>query len=123
MKFSSSMAALILVVDPAAEHEEVHRRNREDDRKLGIHSTALWFGRYAEPIIASLQIAVVSGLLILAYYYQLHAPFYLALFAAALVFIFQQYLIRIAQYQRAFLSNQWFGALIFLGLFFERFVS
>jgi 4-hydroxybenzoate polyprenyltransferase len=95
--------------------------DREDDQKIGVHSTALWLGEHAKTMIGFLQVGVVFGLALLGYGYQLHITYYLALLFSAGIFCYQQNLIGHGHYQRAFLSNQWCGALIFLGIACERF--
>lgn len=97
--------------------------DREDDLKIGIKSTAILFGERDRRIIARLQ-AVLLGLLILV---GLGAGlgwiYYLWLFGAAWLALYQQYLIRDrapAACFQAFLNNNWFGMLVFCGILLDQ---
>ncbi len=93
--------------------------DRADDIRIGIRSTAILFGRYDRLIIGILQTCVVMLLAIIGYDQHLHIPYYLCLTAAALLFAYQQWLIRTrapTHCFRAFLNNHWVGMLIFIGI-------
>ncbi len=95
--------------------------DREDDIKIGVKSTAILFAGYDRLIIALLQLVVLVSLASLGYYLQLKIYFYLGLLAAAVLAVYQQYLIRQRQPKacfKAFLNNHWFGCVIFLGICF-----
>jgi 4-hydroxybenzoate polyprenyltransferase len=86
--------------------------DREDDKKIAIKTTALLFGKRDRLIIGLLQCTVI----VLLNFIDVH---YLALFSVALLFIYQQYLIkdRIPKNCfKAFLNNNWVGLIIWLGL-------
>lgn len=93
--------------------------DREDDKKIGIKSTAILFAAYDKFIIALLQIIFILALVSVGYLFDLKAPYYVSLFIAALLFVYQQYLIsareRAACFQ-AFLNNNWLGLVVFLGI-------
>ena len=96
--------------------------DREDDLKVGVKSTAILFGDADKVIIGLLQILMFIGLWLLGQDLQLSILYKLALLAAAGFAIYQQWLIRFrdpAQCFRAFLNNNWFGAIIFVGLVLE----
>lgn len=96
--------------------------DKDDDLKIGVKSTAILFGSYDRHIMGGLQIII---LLILFYVGQMKALgsfYYLGLIAATVFAIYQQKLI----FQReknacfkAFLNNNWFGLVIFVGLMFD----
>lgn len=93
--------------------------DRPDDLKIGIKSTAIWFGRYNRPIIAALQISMLTGLYITGRYYQLTYTYNISLALAGILFIYQHRLLASASrnnYTRAFLNNHWVGLIIFLGI-------
>ncbi|MEQ1600169.1 MAG: 4-hydroxybenzoate octaprenyltransferase [Methylophilaceae bacterium] len=93
--------------------------DREDDIKLGIHSSALFFGRYDVAAIMFCYAAMLSLLAYAGWHLQLHSPYYLALLAAAGFALYHFTLIRTRDRQRcfqAFLHNTWIGAMIFAGL-------
>jgi 4-hydroxybenzoate polyprenyltransferase len=93
--------------------------DREDDIRIGVKSTAILFGDADKVIIGALQLMLLLTLWLIGNKLQLGTFYYLGLVAAAGLAGYQQYLIRArgqAQCFQAFLNNNWFGAVIFLGL-------
>ncbi len=93
--------------------------DREDDLKIGIRSSAIFFGRFDVFAIISCYVVMLALLLIIGLMQQLHWPFYVGLGLAAALAIYHYVLIRHRERQRcfkAFLHNNWVGAVIFLGL-------
>jgi 4-hydroxybenzoate polyprenyltransferase len=93
--------------------------DRRDDLKVGVKSTAILFGEADRLIIGVLQVTILLILLIIAIQLGLGVFFYLGLLAASGLAVYQQYLIRHREEPacfRAFLNNNWFGAVIFAGL-------
>jgi 4-hydroxybenzoate polyprenyltransferase len=93
--------------------------DRDDDIHLGIHSSALLFGRH-DVLAVMLCYALALALLFLAGI-QLHLgwPYQLGLLAAVAIAFHHHSLIRHRQREacfRAFLHNNWFGAVIFIGI-------
>jgi 4-hydroxybenzoate polyprenyltransferase len=93
--------------------------DRADDLAVGIKSTAILFGRYDVPAIASLMV-VITGLLVwVGVTAAFSWPWYLGVGAAAGLFGWQVALIRPRDRDgcfQAFLNNNWVGFSIFLGL-------
>lgn len=90
--------------------------DREDDRRIGVRSTALLFGKYDRVAIGLLQISMMVLLVVSGIWLRLNVYYYLGLFFALGFFVYQQYLIkdRIPQQCfRAFLNNHYFGAVVF----------
>lgn len=93
--------------------------DREDDRKIGIRTAAITFGRFD---IAAVMLCHALFLLILAgagLHYELGILFFAGLVTAALLAAAQYWMIRArdpAQCFRAFLHNNWIGAAIFAGI-------
>jgi 4-hydroxybenzoate polyprenyltransferase len=93
--------------------------DREDDIHLGIHSSALFFGRYD---VAAVMASYAAAILILAGVgVDLHfgIPYYAGLTAAFAIAIYHYSLIRQRQREacfKAFLHNNWFGAAVFAGM-------
>jgi 4-hydroxybenzoate polyprenyltransferase len=91
--------------------------DREDDLRVGVKSSAILFGGYDRPITALLQLGV---LVTLAFAGRALGLWYDAgLVAAALLAVYQQWLIKDRDRARcfqAFLNNTWFGAAVFAGL-------
>ncbi len=93
--------------------------DREDDLKIGIRSSAIFFGRFDVVAIMSCYVVMLALLLIIGLMQQLHWPFYVGLGLAATLANYHYVLIRHRERQRcfkAFLHNNWVGAVIFLGL-------
>lgn len=93
--------------------------DREDDIKIGIRSSALFFGRYD---VAAIMVCYAAMLCILAWVgsiLHLHWPYYIGLLAAAGLALYHYTLIRTRERAacfKAFLHNNWLGAAIFVGL-------
>lgn len=93
--------------------------DRDDDVKIGVKSTAILFGEADRFIIGVLQATALLILVMAGLREHLGAWYYIGLAAAAGFAGYQQWLIRDRQPQacfRAFLNNQWFGLVVFLGL-------
>jgi 4-hydroxybenzoate polyprenyltransferase len=95
--------------------------DRADDQRIGIRTAAILFGRFDVTAVMLCHAVFLSILAALGWYLQLLWPYYMGLVAAA-VLIAQQYrLIRDRQPDRcfrAFLDNNWVGAVIFAGIVF-----
>ncbi|OIQ90183.1 4-hydroxybenzoate octaprenyltransferase [mine drainage metagenome] len=93
--------------------------DRDDDIRIGIHSSALFFGRYE---IAAIMVCYAGMLGMLAWVgrmLHLQWPYYAGLVAAAALALYHYSLIRErdrARCFRAFLHNNWLGAAVFAGL-------
>jgi 4-hydroxybenzoate polyprenyltransferase len=100
--------------------------DRDDDIHLGIHSSALFFGRFD---VMAIMLCYVGTLLLLALLGILlgYGMFYgMGLLAAALVAGYHFTLIRTRTREgcfRAFRHNNWFGAAIFAGLVLEMWLG
>jgi len=93
--------------------------DREDDVKAGIKSTAILFGQYDRPIIALLQLGCLLSLYLAGLAFGLGLYYNAALAVAAMLFGYQQYLIRERRPDtcfKAFLHNNWVGMTIFAGV-------
>lgn len=93
--------------------------DREDDLRIGVRSSAIWFGRHDRLITALLQLlsllllGVVGALTLQGW------PYYAGLALALGCALYQQWLIRTREPGacfRAFLHNQYSGAAVFAGL-------
>jgi 4-hydroxybenzoate polyprenyltransferase len=93
--------------------------DRKDDLVVGIKSTAILFGQHDRLIIGLMQLAFLVLMIIAGDRFALGTPYYLGLVGAAGLCVYHQYLIRDrepASCFKAFLHNNWVGAVIFTGL-------
>jgi 4-hydroxybenzoate polyprenyltransferase len=93
--------------------------DRDDDLKIGVKSTAILFGEQDRFITGTLQAMVIYAMVLVGKAYALGWIFYLSLSLAAGLFIYQQWLIRFRERTacfKAFLNNNWVGAIIFAGI-------
>ena len=100
--------------------------DRADDVKVGIKSTAILFGERDRLIIGLLQ-ALMIALLVTAGVLAARGPvFYLGVAIGAVLFAYQQWLIREREPKRcfeAFLDNNRFGMVVFVGLLADYLVT
>jgi 4-hydroxybenzoate polyprenyltransferase len=87
----------------------------EDDKKIGIKSTALFFGSYNPIFIGILQLLFWLGLGYIGLQAKLPNAFFISLGISAVLLIYQQYLLHKRQPFKAFLNNQWLGLIIWIG--------
>ena len=93
--------------------------DREDDLKVGVKSTAILFGEADRPILFILQLMMFMGLYLLGRQVGLGKAYYLSVGFAALLALYQQFLIRRREPTncfRAFLNNNWLGMILFIGI-------
>lgn len=96
--------------------------DREDDRKLGIRSSALLFGDADRFIIGIMQLMTLLALWLAGRELELGLWYGLGLAVAAIFALYQQYLIRERKPEdcfKAFLNNNYFGMSIFIGIALE----
>ena len=93
--------------------------DREDDVKVGVRSTAILFGDADRFFVGLSQIAVLAVLVLAGRQAGLGVFYAAATALSALLFLYQQYLIRDrepAACFKAFLNNNWVGAVVFAGI-------
>jgi len=93
--------------------------DRDDDIKLGLKSTAILFGTADRAMVALLQVMFLVSLMLAANRFELGGWFFTGLLVAAILVLYQLYLIRErepSQCFEAFLNNNWVGAAIFIGI-------
>jgi len=95
--------------------------DRDDDRRIGVNSSALFFGKYAADAIGIFFIGTVALLAWLGIELQLHLAFWITLALATIGWIWQY--IRLKQedipnlaYAEMFRQNVWLGFLILAGM-------
>ena len=93
--------------------------DREDDLKIGIKSTAILFDDADIFIIGLIQSLVLIALILIGQQASLNTIYYFSLIIGGCLFLYQLYLIRNRDQKKcmqAFLNNNWFGLVIFIGL-------
>lgn len=92
--------------------------DRDDDVLIGVKSTAILFGKYDLVCIALLQSISIACLVAVGLIEMLNLHFYVALLLATLLCLLQWFLCRTRSADgcfQAFLSNSWFGGIVFFG--------
>lgn len=100
--------------------------DREDDRKIGIHSSALLFGRYDVVAVVASHMIALALLVAVGVMLKFGIFYFAGLIAAAWFVGFQYHLIKrrdTAQCFEAFLNNKWLGGMIFVGIVAHYYVS
>lgn len=93
--------------------------DREDDLRIGVRSTAIWFGKADLVIIAMLQLMMVAGLWKIGVMASLGRLYFVAVLIAAVIFHRNLWWARHrdrAQCFRAFLGNHQAGLVVFVGI-------
>jgi 4-hydroxybenzoate polyprenyltransferase len=96
--------------------------DREDDVRVGVRSSAILFGDMDRLMIAVMQCMMLLALVLMGRTLQFDAGCYCGLAAAAVLFIWQQWLIRDREPTaclRAFQNNSYVGFAIFAGILIE----
>jgi 4-hydroxybenzoate polyprenyltransferase len=93
--------------------------DREDDLKIGVKSSAIFFGKHDKLIIGILQVLTLVLLVWVGQLAHLGVLYYLGLIIAAGFALYEQYLIkdrdRVLCF-KAFLNNNGFGLAVFVGI-------
>jgi 4-hydroxybenzoate polyprenyltransferase len=96
--------------------------DRDDDARIGVKSSAVLFGDLDRLMLAAMQLMVLLALLLVGRTLQFGLPYDLGLGAGALLFGWQQWLIRGRDRNaclRAFHNNNYFGIVVFAGVLIE----
>ena len=97
--------------------------DREDDRRIGIRTSALLFGEHDVAAVMGCYLAFLGGLAAIGYWRGFGWPYYTGIEVSAVIAILHYRMIRgrtRAGCFRAFLHNNWIGAAIFAGIVAER---
>lgn len=96
--------------------------DKEDDLKIGVKSTAIAFGEYDQIVVWLCHMLMLAMLVVLGWQTSRGMPFFLGIFSAFCLAIYQQWMIRNNEKEaffRAFLHNHWLGLVLFLGTFLD----
>ncbi len=94
----------------------------DDDIKIGVKSTAVLFGNQDKLIIGIIQVLLILDLILIGHRAELSGFYYTGVSLAALFAVYQQFLIKDRQRDlcfKAFLNNNWFGMVLFIGVFLD----
>ncbi|MDJ0744962.1 MAG: 4-hydroxybenzoate solanesyltransferase [Xenococcaceae cyanobacterium MO_167.B27] len=97
--------------------------DREDDLKIGINSSAIFFGKYAPEAVGLFFLLTVVLMAYMAFILQLHLGFWLSLLVATLVWLWQYIRLRDISlprpvYGQIFAQNVWIGFILLGGMIF-----
>ncbi|KAM0996368.1 hypothetical protein ACFX13_006439 [Malus domestica] len=110
-----------LVYDTIYAHQD-----KEDDLKVGVKSTALKFGDSTKKWITGFGIMCMSSLALGGYSAEIGWPYYTFLGVAFGQLAWQISTVDLsspADCSRKFVSNKWFGAILFIAILFGRLSS
>ncbi|KAL0417031.1 UNVERIFIED_CONTAM: 4-hydroxybenzoate polyprenyltransferase, mitochondrial [Sesamum latifolium] len=110
-----------LVYDTIYAHQD-----KEDDRRVGVKSTALRFGDSTKEWVTGFGIACIGSLALSGYNANLEWPYYTFLAAASAQLAWQILTVDLASRadcNRKFCSNKWFGAIVCSGILFGRLLT
>ncbi len=96
--------------------------DRKDDLKIGIKSTAIFFGEADLHIIGLIQGFFLFGMLLVGQRYDLNWPYYVSWFVSLGLVIYQIWIARKRKPQKcfqAFINNNFIGMTFFIGIFFS----
>jgi len=98
----------------------------KDDLKIGVKSTAILFGDADRLIVGLLQALLMFDLLLIGQQSEMGLFYYLGLMLATGLAVYQQYLIKDRKPElcvKAFINNNWFGMVVFAGVFVDYWVK
>ena len=94
--------------------------DRDEDLKIGVKSTAILFAKYDQIIITLLQILLIIVFVLIGNTFDLGLIYDFSLVIILFFMIYHQFLLKKRQkeeYFKAFLSNNFIGMAVFLGIF------
>ena len=93
--------------------------DRDDDVKLGLRTSAIFFGRFDIAVVMFCYVAYLAGMAFVGKYWSAGPLYYAGLVAALACALWHFWLIRTRERDRcfrAFLHNHWLGLAIFAGV-------
>ena len=102
--------------------------DREDDKRIGVNSSALFFGNYAQEAIAIFFIGTLGLLIWLGIATHLHIAFWISLVLAFAIWAWQYLRLKKSDlpnsaYGEMFRQNVWIGFILLAGIIAENFFS
>jgi 4-hydroxybenzoate polyprenyltransferase len=98
--------------------------DREDDKRIGIKTSALTFGKYDVVAVMLCQLIFLGILAYIGVWVKYGVFYFLGLLLALVLVVYQYTLIQHREPSRcfkAFLNNAWLGGAIFIGLVFDSY--
>jgi 4-hydroxybenzoate polyprenyltransferase len=96
--------------------------DRDDDRRIGIRTSAILFGRYDVAAVMASYAIFLGGMAFIGTWLRYGVAYYAALAICAGIVAYHYWLIRARTREgcfRAFRHNNWIGAAIFAGIVAE----
>ena len=95
--------------------------DREDDQKIGVRSSAIFFGNYAADAVGVFFAGTICLLAVLGVFMQLHLGFWLAIAIASVGWVWQYTRLRQQDlpkpvYGEIFRQNVWLGFIVLFGM-------
>lgn len=93
--------------------------DREDDKKIGVKSTAILFGDADLFVIGGLQILMLAALVLIGNMAELGVAYYTSVLLAAILMAWHQWVARERQPAacfRVFMHNHYIGMIVFIGI-------
>ncbi len=93
--------------------------DREDDKKIGVKSTAILFGDADLFVIGGLQILMLAALVLIGNMAELGLAYYTSVFIAAILMAWHQWVARNRQPAacfKVFMHNHYIGMIVFIGI-------
>ena len=93
--------------------------DRDDDARVGVHSSALFLGRWDVTAVLASYAAMLALLLAVGVLRGIAWPYYAGIAAAGAMMLYHATLIRDRSREgcfKAFMHNNWVGAAIFAGI-------
>ncbi len=97
--------------------------DREDDRRIGIRTSALLFGRFDVAAVMLSYALFLGGMAAIGVWVHYGLPYFVSLGVSAAIVAYHYRLIRTRTREgsfKAFLHNNWIGAAIFAGIVVDR---
>jgi 4-hydroxybenzoate polyprenyltransferase len=97
--------------------------DREDDRRIGIRTSALLFGRHDVLAVMVFYALFIASMAAIGVWVQFGVPYFIALGIAGAIAVHHYRLIRDRTREgcfKAFLHNNWIGATVFAGIVLDK---
>ena len=97
--------------------------DRDDDKRIGIRTSAILFGRYDVAAVMTFYALFIASMLAIGWWQKFGVPYFAGIGAAAIIAGYHYRWIRERTREgcfRAFLHNNWIGAAVFAGIVADK---